>query len=213
MVARNVIGVIPGEDTSRALVLGAHYDHLGMHQGYIWNGADDNASGTVGVMTVAKACMATGKKPAKNIVFAAWTGEEKGLIGSRYFVDHPYVPIENIEVYLNYDMISRDDEDDSLANKCRMTYTAGEKHLEDNIAAFVEEYDIDLDIEMNPTKSKGGGSDHSPFARKDIPFFYFMAGWHDEYHTPMDDVSKVNYEKTTNIIKVGFLNIWKLANE
>jgi len=213
VIARNVIGVIPGKDSTEAIVIGGHYDHIGTHKGYIWNGADDNASGTVGVMTVAKACMATGEQPEKTIVFAAWTGEEKGLIGSRYFVEHPYVPKENIKFYLNYDMISRDSEDDSLGNQCSMSYTAGNLFLEDNTNTFLEDYDIDLDIEMKPTTSKGGGSDHSPFARKDIPFFYFMAGWHDEYHTPMDDVSKANYEKTTNIVKIGFLNIWKMANE
>jgi hypothetical protein len=79
--ARNVVGVIKGKDTTEMIVVGAHYDHLGKHSGFIWNGADDNASGTVGVMTIARACMATGEKPEKTIVFAAWTGEEKGLWG------------------------------------------------------------------------------------------------------------------------------------
>ena len=211
--ARNVIGVIPGKDTANALVVGAHYDHIGMIDGYIWNGADDNASGTVGVMTVAKACMATGEKPEKTIVFAAWTGEEKGLLGSRYFVDHPYVPVENIKFYLNYDMISRDGDEDSLGVVCSMSYTAGNPVLEENTNKFLEQYSIDLDIEMEPTTSKGGGSDHSPFARKDVPFFYFMAGWHDEYHTPMDEVDKANYKKMSDIIRIGFLNIWLMANE
>ena len=212
VVARNVVGVIPGKDTSQAIVIGAHYDHLGMAMGYIWNGADDNASGTVGVMTIAKACMATGEKPEKTIIFAAWTGEEKGLLGSRYFAEHPYIPIENIKFYLNYDMISRDSEDDSLKNQCSMSYTAGNPFVEDNTNHFLKQYGIDLDIEMRPTTSQGGGSDHSSFARKDVPFFYFMAGWHDEYHTPMDDIKLVNYQKMTDIIKIGFLNIWSMAN-
>jgi hypothetical protein len=210
--ARNVIGVIPGKDTTEAIIIGAHYDHLGMFDGYIWNGADDNASGTVGVMSVAKACMATGEKPDRTIIFAAWTGEERGLLGSRYFVDHPYIPIENIKFCLNYDMISRDGEDDTLKNQCRMSYTAGHDFLEGNSFRFVEQYDIDLDIEMRPTTSKGGGSDHSPFARKDVPFFYYMAGWHDEYHTPKDELKLVNYDKLARIAKIGFLNVWAIAN-
>lgn len=211
--ARNVLGVIPGKDTTEAIVLGAHYDHLGMFDGYIWNGADDNASGTVGVMTIAKACMATGEKPERSIVFAAWTGEEKGLIGSRYFVEHPYLPIEDIKFHLNYDMISRDGENDSLGVECRMSYTAGNLFLEENTNKFIKQYDINLNINMRPTMNKGGGSDHSSFARKDVPFFYFMAGWHDEYHTPMDEIELVNYRKMTDIIKVGFLNIWTLATQ
>lgn len=211
--ARNVLGVIPGKDTTEAIVLGGHYDHLGMFDGYIWNGADDNASGTVGVMTIAKACMAAGEKPERSIVFAAWTGEEKGLIGSRYFVEHPYLPIEDIKFYLNYDMISRDGENDSLGIECRMSYTAGNLFMEENTNQFLSQYDIHLDISMRPTMNKGGGSDHSPFARKDVPFFYFMAGWHDEYHTPMDEIELVNYRKMTDIIRIGFLNIWTLANK
>ncbi|RLD37252.1 MAG: hypothetical protein DRI83_04215 [Bacteroidetes bacterium] len=212
ITARNVIAVIPGRDTTEAIVLGGHYDHLGMFDGYIWNGADDNASGTVGVMTVAKACMATGEKPERTIVFAAWTGEERGLLGSRYFVNHPYLPVGDIKFHLNYDMISRDSKDDSLGIECTMSYTAGYPFLEENTTQFLEQYDINLDITMRPTMSKGGGSDHSSFARKDIPFFYFMAGWHDEYHTPMDEVDKVNYQKMADIIRVGFLNIWTMAN-
>ncbi|MDT8393526.1 MAG: M20/M25/M40 family metallo-hydrolase [Bacteroidales bacterium] len=210
--ARNVIGVIPGKDTTKAIVIGAHYDHLGMFDGYIWNGADDNASGTVGVMTIAKACLATGEKPEKTIVFAAWTGEERGLLGSRYFVEHPWVPIENITFHLNYDMISRDDDNDSLKNQCRMTYTAGEDFLEENAAHFLQQYKINLDVTNRPTTSKGGGSDHSPFARKDVPFFYFMAGFHKEYHSPKDETELVNYQKMTDIIRLGFLHIWTIAN-
>ncbi len=83
--ARNVLGIIEGEKKDEFIVVGGHYDHLGKWDGYIWNGADDNASGTVGVMTVAKAFMATGKKPEKSVIFAAWTGEEKGLYGSKYY--------------------------------------------------------------------------------------------------------------------------------
>ena len=210
---RNVIGVIPGKDTTEAIVIGAHYDHLGMFDGYIWNGADDNASGTVGVMTVAKACMATGEKPERTIIFAAWTGEEKGLIGSRYFTEHPYVPIENIRFCLNFDMISRDGEEDTLGVECTMTYTAGQGFLEEMTTAFLDQHNINLEVEMNPTTSKGGGSDHSPFARKDVPFFYFMAGWHDEYHTPKDEIKLVNYQKMADIIRIGFLNVWEVANK
>ena len=210
---RNVVGMIQGKDSSAgAIVVGGHYDHLGIHNGYIYNGADDNASGTVGMMNIAKACMATGEQPEKTIVFAAWTGEEKGLLGSTYFVDNLKDPYKDVKVYLNYDMISRDDEDDSLKNKCEMTYTAGESYLEEMTTKFTEEHNINLDIHMNPTTNKDGGSDHSPFAYKDIPFFYFMAGFPDEYHSPKDEVDKVNYVKMREIIKLGFLDVWELAN-
>src|SRR5674476_1172278 len=107
IAVRNVIGVIEGNNPDKIIVLGAHYDHLGMENGYIWNGADDNGSGTVGVMTLAKAIMETGKKPEKTIIIALWTAEEEGLLGSRYYVENFPYPLNNIRLNVNFDMISR----------------------------------------------------------------------------------------------------------
>ena len=208
---RNVVGVLPGKDTSEIIVIGGHYDHLGKHDGWIWNGADDNASGTVGVMTIAKACMATGEKPEKTIVFAAWTGEEKGLLGSKYFADHPYDDAKMI-LNLNYDMISRDNRDDSLGVKCSMVYTKSYPVLEEMSNKHNDEYDLGLNISYRPSDRPRGGSDHTSFANKDVPVFYFMAGFPPEYHQPNDHTSLVNWDKMVNIIKVGYLNIWELAN-
>jgi hypothetical protein len=208
---RNVVGVITGKDTSQIIVIGAHYDHLGKHDGWIWNGADDNASGTVGVMTLAKACMATGEKPEKTLVFAAWTGEEKGLLGSRYFADHPYNDSKMI-LNLNYDMISRDSPNDTLGNKCSMVYTRKYQVLKELADQNNEAYNLGLDISYRPSDRPRGGSDHTPFAQKDIPVFYFMAGFPPEYHQPEDHIDLVNWDKMVNIIKIGYLNIWDLAN-
>jgi len=209
--ARNVVGVLPGKDTSEIIVIGAHYDHLGIHDGWIWNGADDNASGTVGVMSIAKACMATGEKPEKTIVFCAWTGEEKGLLGSRYFADHPYNDAKMI-LNLNYDMISRDNTDDSLKNKCTMNYTKAYSVLKDLTEKNVEEYGLDLDVGFRASARPRGGSDHSSFSAKDVPIMYFMAGFPPEYHQPDDHIKLINWKKMVNIIKIGYLDIWDLAN-
>ena len=208
---RNVIGVLPGKDTSEIIVIGGHYDHLGKHDGWIWNGADDNASGTVGVMTLAKACMATGQKPEKTIVFAAWTGEEKGLIGSRYFADNPYNDAKMI-LNLNYDMISRDSRDDKKGVKCSMVYTKSYPVLKELADKHNEAYGLGLEISYRPSDRPRGGSDHTPFAEKDVPVFYFMAGFPPEYHQPDDHTSFVNWDKMVNIIKIGYLNTWELAN-
>ncbi|RLD59138.1 MAG: hypothetical protein DRI97_01725 [Bacteroidetes bacterium] len=209
--ARNVVGVLPGKDTTEIIVVGGHYDHLGIHDGWIWNGADDNGSGTVGVMSIARACKATGEKPEKTIVFCAWTGEEKGLLGSRYFADHPYNDAKMI-LNLNYDMISRDNTNDSLGNMCSMNYTKAYSVLEDLTNNNIEEYDLDLDVAFRPAARPRGGSDHSSFSAKDIPIMYFMAGFPPEYHQPDDHLKLINWEKMTNIIKIGYLNIWDLAN-
>ena len=208
---RNVVGVLPGKDTSEIIVIGGHYDHLGKHDGWIWNGADDNASGTVGVMTLARACMATGQQPEKTIVFAAWTGEEKGLHGSRYFTDHPYGNAKMI-LNLNLDMISRDDMNDGLGVKCSMDYTKSYPILEEMSKKHNEAYGLGLDISYRPSARPSGGSDHTPFAQKDVPVFYFMAGDPPQYHQPDDHTSLVNWDKMVNIIKIGYLNIWELAN-
>jgi len=206
--ARNVIGLIPGKDTTKYVVIGGHYDHLGTYNGIIWNGADDNASGTVGMMTIAKAFMASGIKPEKNILFCAWTGEEKGLLGSTYFVSHFPVPPENVSMYLNYDMISRDDTDDTLGVKCSLMYTEGYKYFEDNTKKYNEDNAFGLDITFRASKRPGGGSDHTPFAQKKIPIIYFMAGFPPQYHEADDHVELVNFDKMVKIIKLGYLNIW-----
>ena len=210
--ARNVIGILPGKDTANIIVIGGHYDHLGMHDGYIWNGADDNASGTVGVMTIAKAFIATGVKPEKTVVFAAWTGEEKGLLGSTYFADHLPVAKENVIMYLNYDMISRDNSDDTLGIRCSMTYTSGYKSFEENTNDYNTKYGYGLDISFRSQTRPRGGSDHTPFAQKDIPIIYFMAGFPPEYHQPDDHIELINWDKMVKIIKLGFLNTWEVAN-
>jgi len=209
--AQNVVGVLPGKDTTEIIVIGAHYDHLGIHDGWIWNGADDNASGTVGVMSIAKACMATGDKPEKTIVFCAWTGEEKGLLGSRYFADHPYNDAKML-LNLNYDMISRDNSNDTLGVKCSMNYTKAYPILKDVTENNIDTYHLNLEVGFRPSSRPRGGSDHSSFSAKDVPIMYFMAGFPPEYHQPDDHVELVNFPKMTDIIKVGYLNIWDLAN-
>ncbi len=210
--ARNVLGFIEGEDTENVIVVGAHYDHIGKYNGWIWNGADDNASGTVGVMSIARAVKATGKKPKKSIIFAAWTGEEKGLFGSKYFVRN--VPGDkNVLLNLNYDMIGRDSEKDSLKNQASMSYTKVYSKIEEVTKKHLADHNINLDLRYRPSEKPRGGSDHAPFAEQDIPIFYFMAAMHPDYHQPSDELDKINWEKMANIIKLGFLNIWEFAND
>jgi len=210
--ARNVVGVIEGEDPDEIIVIGGHYDHLGKHDGYIWNGADDNASGTVGVMTIAKAFMATGMKPKKTIVFAAWTGEEKGLLGSKYFVEHPYKPIENIKLYLNFDMISRQEVSDTMGVKYTMRYTESSPELKELIEKNNNNYGLGLEFTFIASERPTGGSDFASFAARDIPVFSFNAGFHPEYHQPDDHILLTNWEKMCKMIKLGFLTIMELVN-
>ena len=209
--ARNVLGMIEGEKKDEYIVVGAHYDHVGKYNGWIWNGADDNGSGTVGMMTIARAFKATGKEPEKTVIFAAWTGEEKGLWGSRYFVREAMKQDMNIVLNLNYDMIARDTDDDTQKNKAMMTYTKANSGIEEVTRKHIRDFDINLDLSYRASERPAGGSDHAPFAQEEIPIFYFMAAMHPDYHLPSDELSKINWEKMVNIIKLGFLNTWEFS--
>lgn len=209
---RNILGMIEGEDKDEVIVIGAHYDHVGMAKGYIWNGADDNGSGTVGVLALARAFAESGIKPKKSILFALWSGEEKGLLGSNYFVNNQPTYIKKILLDLNLDMISRDDKDDSLGINCSMNYTQAYPVFKELSEKYNKDLNLGLNIEFEASEKPGGGSDHAPFAEKGIPVFYFMAGFHDDYHMPSDTADKANYKKMMDIIKLGFRDIWDIAN-
>jgi Zn-dependent M28 family amino/carboxypeptidase len=151
-------------------------------------------------------------QPEYTIVFAAWTAEEEGLLGSHYFVDHPCVPIENIQFYLNYDMISRNAPDDTLENKATLRYTQAYPEIEAMTRTHIEEYRLDLQPVFMSMEKPRGGSDFASFAAGDVPILTFNAGFTSDYHQISDHSSKADIGKMTDIIKVGFLNVWKIAN-
>lgn len=208
---RNVLGMIEGENPNEVIVVGGHYDHVGANEGYIWNGADDNGSGTIGVMTIAKAFAESGVKPKRTIIFACWTGEEKGLLGSKYFVDK-YSPKENLILNLNYDMIGRNTDDDTKGVKLGIQYSEDFPALKDVIEKVNMEYNLGLEIRFNPSKRPTGGSDFASFSAKDIPVYGVMAAMHPDYHHPTDHVDKIDFNKMTQIIKMGYLAVWEFAN-
>ena len=210
---RNVVGMIEGENKDEFIAVGAHLDHMGMTGGRVWNGADDNASGTVGVMAIAEAFAATGVKPGKTILFCAWTGEEKGLLGSKYFSLNPTIgSMDQYKFYLNYDMISRDSPNDEEGINCGVTYTKAYPKLEEITNSNAEEYGIKLNLNFRPTDDPRGGSDHTSFTDQNVPIMYMMAGFPPEYHTPEDQIDLVNWDKMLEIIKLGFLDMWEIAN-
>lgn len=211
MTVRNVLGMIEGVNKNEFIVVGAHYDHLGKYSGYIFNGADDNGSGTVGMMSIARALKATGKKPEKTIIFAAWTAEEKGLLGSEYFVKN-FQEVNRIVLNINFDMIGRNSVKDTVGNKCGMDYTSIYGGFQELSQKNVEKYDLNLDVKYKGTERPTGGSDYASFAEKNIPVISFMAAMHPDYHRPSDEVSKIEWKKMEYIIKLGFLNINEFAN-
>ena len=208
--ARNVVGIIEGKKKDECIVLGAHFDHMGMRDGFIFNGSDANASGTVGIMTIAKAMMASGKQPEYTMVFCAWTAEEKGLIGSAYFADNPV--IEDIKCYMNYDMISRVDPEDPNKNKCDFKYTNTVPAFKDLTVKHIDQYNYNLDMKYDGSERPVGGSDFSSFSRKGIPIFLLHGKFTPDYHAYTDHSDKAEIPYMTDIIKVGYLNLFELAN-
>ena len=211
VTVRNVLGMIEGVNKNEFIVVGAHYDHLGKYNGYIFNGADDNGSGTVGVLSIARALKATGKKPKKTIIFAAWTAEEKGLLGSEYFVKN-FPGVYRIDLNVNFDMIGRSSLKDTVGNKCGIEYTKIYSGFQELSKKFVIDNGLNLDVKYTGSEKPSGGSDYAPFAEKDVPVISFAAAMHPDYHQPTDDVAKIEWKKMADIIKLGFLNINELAN-
>jgi len=208
---RNVVGIIEGNEAGEVIVMGAHYDHMGINNGYIWNGADDNGSGTVGVMTIAKAIMESGEKPEKTIIAALWTAEEEGLLGSRYWVQNPTVPIKDVKLNVNFDMISRyvtDEEPDNVT----MTYTSQYPSFKDITESNLKKFSIDLSVTYEPSPDPPGGSDHRSFVATGIPIMRFKPGHREEYHTPQDENETVDWDIMEKIIRISFANIWVMAN-
>jgi hypothetical protein len=210
MQVRNVVGILEGKKKDQCIVVGAHFDHLGIRGKYIFNGSDDNASGTVGIMTIAKAMMESGQQPEYTMVFCSWTGEEKGLIGSGYFADYPV--IKDIKCYMNYDMISRVDPEDPNKNKCDFTYTNTIPAFKDLAVKHVKENGFNLDIEYKGSEQPLGGSDYSSFSRKGTPIFLLHGKFTPDYHAYTDHSDKAEIPYMTDIIKVGYLNLFELAN-
>jgi hypothetical protein len=208
---RNILGCIEGENPNEIMIVGAHYDHLGKHNGHIFNGADDNGSGVVAVTTMAKAFMESGVKPYRTIIFALWDGEERGLLGSRSFIEHSK-DLDKTLLYLNFDMIGRNGSPDSPGNKVAMIYTKAYNNLVETSKQNINDFNLNLDVNFSGVDKPVGGSDNSGFAKKEIPIFWFHTGGHTDYHKASDHVELINWDKLTDVIKLSYLNMWEFAN-
>jgi hypothetical protein len=192
---RNVIGWIPGQDTTRTLVVGAHYDHLGYGgEGSLAPdekaphlGADDNASGTAALLGVARRFgtrSAAGSLPAHNLVFAAFTGEESGLLGSGHYVDDPLKPLETTEVMLNMDMVGRlrDDRLSVMGVGTAKEFPALVQATNEAVGRFA----------LKTSDDGYGPSDHASFYKREVPVLFLFTGGHADYHKPTDTWDKIN---------------------
>lgn len=215
LTMRNVLGMIPGKNTKEYVIVGAHFDHLGIDPALdgdqIYNGADDNASGVSAVLQIARAFLASGQQPERNVIFAFWDGEEKGLLGSKYFVQTcPF--LSQIKGYLNFDMIGRNNKPQQ-PKQVVYFYTAAHPVFGDWLKEDIRKYSLQLEPDYRAWENPIGGSDNGSFAKVGIPIIWYHTDGHPDYHQPSDHADRLNWDKVVEITKASFLNMWKMANE
>jgi len=214
--APNVVGILEGSDPRlkrEYVVLSAHMDHVGVGRPVngdsIYNGADDDASGTIAVVEAAEAFAQLQPRPKRSIIFLTVSGEEKGLWGSAYFADHAPVPVANIVADLNTDMVGRNWKDTIVA--------IGKEHSDlgatlNRVGAAHPELRMQPIDDIWPQESFYTRSDHYNFARKGVPILFFFNGTHADYHRPSDSVDKIDAEKESRIVKLVFYLGLDVAN-
>lgn len=220
--SENVVAFIPGDGTSdEVLVISAHLDHIGKKDDKIFNGADDDGSGTVAILEIAKAfkeAVNDGYQPKRGIVFLHVTAEERGLLGSKYYTENPIFPIENTVANLNIDMIGRVDK--SHEDKPNYVYLIGSDRLSTELHELSEEVNekfinLYLDYKYNAFNDPNRfyyRSDHYNFAKFDIPVIFYFNGVHEDYHRETDTPEKINYELLEIRTKLIFHTAWEIAN-
>jgi len=218
----NILSYIEGTDKKdEVVIVSAHYDHLGMRGEDIYNGADDNGSGTTTVLELAKAfrlAESAGHGPRRSVAFLLVTGEEKGLLGSEYYSENPIFDIENTVADVNIDMVGR--VDDKYANNPNYIYVIGSDRLSTDLHKINEEANkkytgLTLDYTYNSEEDPNRyyfRSDHYNFAKKGIPAIFFFNGVHADYHRATDTVEKINFEKMAKVGQLIFHTTWELAN-
>ena len=215
LTMRNVLGMIPGKNTKEYVIVGAHFDHLGIDPvldgDQIYNGADDNASGVSAVLQIARAFLASGQQPERNVIVAFWDGEEKGLLGSKYFVQTCSF-LSQIKGYLNFDMIGRNNKPQQ-PKQVVYFYTAAHPGFGDWLKEDIRKYGLQLEPDYRAWENPIGGSDNGSFAKVGIPIIWYHTDGHPDYHQPSDHADRLNWDKVVEITKASFLNMWKMANE
>jgi Peptidase family M28 len=232
-MTQNVVGVIEGADPllkKEYVAVGAHYDHVGMSHNSegdkIFNGADDDGSGTVGTLAIAQALSKSPTRPKRSVIFVWHAGEEKGLWGSEFFTDNPPAPMEQIVTQLNIDMIGRSKKegDNNPANKDltgpNELYVIGSRMMSTDLGNLSEEVNNSyLKLAFNykyddPTDTERFfyRSDHYNYAKKGVPIIFYFSGVHEDYHGLADTADKIDYQKMEKVTRTVFAMMWRLAN-
>lgn len=220
--SENIWAFIEGsEKPEEIIVISAHYDHVGMKNGEVYNGADDDGSGTVALLEIAQAfnmAKKDGHGPKRSILILHVTGEEHGLHGSRYYSENPLFPLKNTVANINIDMIGRRDTDHPNTNN--YIYVIGADRLSTDLHTITEAANkkytnLDLDYKYNDLNDPNRfyyRSDHYNFAKNGIPSVFFFNGVHEDYHKPGDTPDKIEYDALAKRAQLAFVTAWELAN-
>ncbi|MEP6635817.1 MAG: M20/M25/M40 family metallo-hydrolase [Acidobacteriota bacterium] len=230
---QNVVAIFEGSDPvlkNEYVAIGAHYDHVGIgipvNGDAIYNGADDDGSGTTALLAIAEALAKSPIRPKRSVLFVWHAGEEKGLWGSRYFTDNPTIPLNKIVTQINIDMIGRSKKDGDTNPKNRELsgpneiYVIGSKMMSTELGELSETvnkgylnlaYNYRYDDPNDPNRFFFR-SDHFNYARKGIPIIFFFDGEHEDYHRPGDSPDKIDYQKMQNVARTVYMTMWELAN-
>jgi hypothetical protein len=222
ITGRNVVGVLEGSDPklkNEYVVLTAHYDHLGMQEGRVFHGADDNASGVAGILEVMRMYALGGARPRRSVIFVALDAEEDLMLGSLALVHAPPVPIEQIVTDLNADMIGRDEDTyrakpEEHTNSVNIVGTLYSPDLRAAVENANRAVGLTLDYKMDRDDSENmfGRSDQFSFATRNVPEVLFMTGFHRDYHTSRDTWDKIDYPKMSKIVRLMFLTSRAVAD-
>ena len=230
---QNVVAVFEGSDPvlkNEYVALGAHYDHVGtgapVNGDSIYNGADDDGSGTTALLAMAEALSKAGTRPKRSILFIWHAGEEKGLWGSRYFTNYPTLPLDKIVTQINIDMIGRSKKEGDTNPLNRdlsgpnEIYVIGSKMMSTELGELTETvnkqylnitYDFRYDDPGDPNRFFSR-SDHYNYAKKGIPIIFFFDGVHEDYHRPGDSVDKIDFQKMEKVARTIYMTLWEVAN-
>ena len=230
---QNVVAVFEGSDPllkNEYVALGAHYDHVGVgapvNGDAIYNGADDDGSGTTALLGIAEALAKAATRPKRSVLFVWHAGEEKGLWGSRYFTQFPTLPLDKIVTQINIDMIgrSKQDGDTNIRNKNlsgpNEIFVIGSRMMSTELGMLTETvnkqylnltYDYRYDDPADPNRFFFR-SDHINYARKGIPIVFFFDGEHEDYHRPGDSVDKIDFQKMEKITRTIYMMVWEIGN-
>lgn len=228
-IGHNAVGLLEGSDPNlkaETIMISAHHDHDGKSLDKIWHGADDNGSGTVGVVELAHTFAVNPAKPKRSILFVVFAAEERGLLGAFYMAAHPLRPLETTRAMINFDMIGRDEAESNqtkglidipvqTSNRLNLigaTYSPDYNKVvqqQNQYVGLTLDYRFDHESALNVFFR----SDQFPFVLHNVPAFWWFTGFHPDYHQVTDTADKINYKKMSNILRLAYLSAWQFASE